>query len=476
MSYLFLAPSRRCVRLRKHSERTSSFYGLKPKATVFGPRNPPAQRSCLAVKRRIRNAEAVLESSPTERTEPHAQPRSRKGSSRACLALAIAFCSVWIGSTVGSLHAESSVLIELPADIPLGLQVVVPGMLEADQDRSQSFELSHPLLGSEKLLAQAERPGNRCWISLTATSELVGKPIRFEARPVEKKRSIQINTRDGGHAFLEGERAVAFYQSEPITRHDHTRAGFVHPLRGLDGEVFTEIFPADHRHHQGVFWAWHQLWVGDRKIGDPWVAKDHLVAVDSARSLLPGPLFTTLVVQANWTSPMLTGEDDTPLPIVAEATTIRLFRANKNTQYVDFTIKLTPLMPDVKIGGSENAKGYSGFTVRVKPPQDMVIQDASGIRDKDAVQTPSPWADVYGSFGEDQTSGVAILSHPSLAQFPPRWLLRHYGMQNVAYPGREPVALSADKPLVLRHRLVLHRGDTEQARISDHQRVFELTP
>jgi hypothetical protein len=106
----------------------------------------------------------------------------------------------------------------------------------------------------------------------------------------------------------------------------------------------------------------------------------------------------------------------------------------------------------------------------------MIIRDANGVLESDAVQSTSPWAGVSGSFGERGVSGVAILSHPSLTQFPPRWVLRHYGMQNVAYPGREPILLSRDQPLVIRHRLVIHRGNTQEARIADHQRIFELTP
>ena len=289
----------------------------------------------------------------------------------------------------------------------------------------------------------------------------------------EGENHVRIEASDAGFTFFSDDRAVLFYQQAPVTEHNHTRAGYVHPLIGLDGEVLTEVFPEDHRHHQGVFWAWHQLWVGDRKIGDPWVTKDHLVVVKRAEIVEQGPMFATLDVQAEWTSSALDDSGDAKA-IVAEQTRIRVFRAVGDAQYVDFTIQLTPLVPDVKIGGSEDVKGYSGFTVRVKPPQDMVIQDASGVLEKDAVQTTSLWADVSGSFGEGKTSGVAILSHPSSTAFPSRWVLRHYGMQNVAYPGREPIPLSPERPLVIRHRLVLHRGNTQQARIVDHQREYEL--
>ena len=290
-----------------------------------------------------------------------------------------------------------------------------------------------------------------------------------------KGAGVTIEQTDAGYRFHSGNRVVLFYQQAPVTEHDHTRAGYVHPLYGLDGEVFTEVFPKDHRHHQGVFWAWHQLWVGDRKIGDPWVTKDHLVVVKKAEIVDQGPDFATLDIHAAWTSTALDDSGESK-DIVAEYTRIRVHREVGDTQYVDFSIQLTPLVAGVKVGGSEDVKGYSGFTVRVKPPTDMVIRDASGILEDDAIQSTSPWADVSGSFGAGKTSGVAILSHPSLTQFPPRWVLRHYGMQNVAYPGREPIALSTDQPLVIRHRLVLHRGDAQEARIADHQREYELLP
>ena len=34
-----------------------------------------------------------------------------------------------------------------------------------------------------------------------------------------------------------------------------------------DGQVLTEDFPADHLHHRGIFWAWHQVYVGEKAMG-----------------------------------------------------------------------------------------------------------------------------------------------------------------------------------------------------------------
>ena len=379
-------------------------------------------------------------------------------------------------------RAELIVRLKVPADFPVDLPTVVSGELQGVSLPHRTFSLSHPKFRDQSLVGQSDDQGRRVCIALSVPSDAVGTTLDLQAVEVETAAILKIKEESedtsslgiegvqGAQVMLDGDRAVLVYHAQPMTRHEHTRAGFVHPVRGLDGETLTEIFPADHRHHHGIFWAWHQLWINDEKIGDPWITKNHLVDVSSVAESHHGPVFTQLDIIAHWTAPTLTD------PIVNEKTTIRLYRANGDTQYADFTIRLTACLPNVKIGGSENIKGYSGFTVRVKPPDDMQILDEHGIRTEDAVQTASSWAGVSGSFGVDGISGVAILSHPSLRQFPPRWLLRHYGMQNVAYPGRDPVPLSTQQPLVIRHRLVLHRGETEHARIPDHQQVYELTP
>ena len=47
---------------------------------------------------------------------------------------------------------------------------------------------------------------------------------------------------------------------------------------------------------------------------------------------------------------------------------------------------------------------------------------------------------------------MAILCHPSNPGFPQPWVLRRTkSMQNPAYPGARPVALSRTEPLVLRN-------------------------
>jgi hypothetical protein len=45
-------------------------------------------------------------------------------------------------------------------------------------------------------------------------------------------------------------------------------------------------------------------------------------------------------------------------------------------------------------------------------------------------------------------------------------------MQNAVYPGRQPVALPPDRPLILRYRIVLHRGELASSEIARLQAEY----
>jgi hypothetical protein len=45
-------------------------------------------------------------------------------------------------------------------------------------------------------------------------------------------------------------------------------------------------------------------------------------------------------------------------------------------------------------------------------------------------------------------------------------------MQNAVYPGRHPVALARDRPVILNYRIVLHRGELAPADVSRLQAQY----
>ncbi|MGH9880933.1 MAG: DUF6807 family protein, partial [Pyrinomonadaceae bacterium] len=176
-----------------------------------------------------------------------------------------------------------------------------------------------------------------------------------------------------------------------------------------------------------------------------------------------------------WKSPLWVDGAGSQKPLVRETTVIRVHRASEGRRKIDFDINLLALENDLRIGGSEDDKGYGGFSPRIRLPEDIRIVGRNGAVEAQNLSVDAgPWLDFSGSFHAGKVSGVAILTHPSVPGFPQRWILRKSkSMQNPVYPGRTPVLLSREKPLVLRYRLVIHRGDAQQARIDQLQREYE---
>ena len=387
---------------------------------------------------------------------------------------------ILITSALGAAQ-RATIILDLPGGIPAGLVLPIPGRVVDAPPTAQIFELNAPGFSERSLVAQREHEGDVVWV-VAAFQKKQARTSRVRVQATVVKQTdvpprLTIAKKPTGLMFRDAGQPVMFYQRAPhsLDGGEHVAANYVHPLYGLDGEILTQDFPADHKHHHGIFWAWHQLWVGKLRAGDPWINKDFLPVVRETDVVEEGPVFATLATRVEWTSPLLTDPNGVKRPIVVERGEFRVFRRGGDSRHVDFSIQLTAQLDEVRIGGSENVKGYSGFTVRMRPPAGIVIHDQTGRLNGDHVGTPSRWGDISGRFGSGQrVAGLSILNHPSYPVFPPKWLLRHYGMQNVAWPGRQPVGLERGRPRVLRNRLVIHRGDHQQARAGELQRGFEL--
>ena len=269
---------------------------------------------------------------------------------------------------------------------------------------------------------------------------------------------------DDGILVRKHETPVLHYQTKAISKNGtHRRANYVHPLYDLDGNELTEDFPKDHLHHRGIFWAWHQVIVGDQVAGDGWLTKDFDWKVTSTKTEDFEPLKIRISSEVVWQSSKITDKDNRPLPLVNESTRIDMHLKMDDLRMIDFEIRLLAAQPDVRIGGSDNAKGYGGFSARLIQPKDIAFHTANGVVEPKKTQMDcGNWVDIVGTFGKsDAKSGVAIFVHPSSAGFPQKWILRSKvkSMQNPVFPGRQPIALSQTEPTILRYRILLHRGE-----------------
>ncbi len=315
------------------------------------------------------------------------------------------------------------------------------------------------------------------YLATCTTLMLLILPARCSAAA---EHPISISETDQGFVVAEGRQQVMLYQRKHKSiAGKYMRANYIHPLYGLDGQVLTEDFPDDHPHHRGVFWAWHQVWLGDRKLCDPWSAIDTVWDVYDARVLSVDSRSRALQVQVHWKSPNHTDSAGKQIPFIEETTTITVHRAGDDMRRIDFQIELLALENNMRLGGSEDAKGYGGFTTRIYLPDDIVLTGTNGLVEPKTLSVEAgPWLDFSGNLGKaGKTSGLAILCHKTCPLYPQRWILRRKGSaQNPVYPGREPVPLSCDKPLILRYRLIIHRGDASHIDLDSLQAQYNNEP
>ncbi len=288
--------------------------------------------------------------------------------------------------------------------------------------------------------------------------------------------SLRILEENGGYKVIDAGVPVLFYQLEPTSwEGGYQRSNYVHPLYGLDGEVLTEDFPEDHRHHRGIYWTWHQVLIGDIRAGDPWLARRFSWRVEEARILPDG---TGLYVRHRWFSPdYVEGRE----PIAEETAEVVVHPANRTVRMIDFDIRLRPLQKDVRVGGSEDDKGYGGFSLRAKMVPDLQFTAREGaVAPTRAPVDAGSWVDFSADFaGRGAPSGVAILVHPDSAGYPQPWILRSPAtpsMQNPVWPGPDPVALPAGEGIHLRYRLVVHRGGAGDVDLDAMAKAFAAVP
>jgi len=274
--------------------------------------------------------------------------------------------------------------------------------------------------------------------------------------------------KDDGILVKERDHKVLFFQQAPKSHNGaYTRSNYIHPLYGLDGTILTEDFPEDHLHQRGIFWAWHQVILDGQNMGDMWTTEDFAWDVASVDTRYEEQ---KLILQpvVYWKSPNLKDEDENKIPFAKEKTTMTIHPANNGMRTIDFTIRIHALKKNLYIGGSDNEKGYGGFSARIKLPEDITFTaDYGQVKPKTTAVPSSPWMDFSGSFARNgEPGGILIIAHYSNPDYPPEWIIRaNSSMQNPVYPGRKPVLVPQSKPLILRYRIIIHQNSLNDSTI-----------
>lgn len=304
------------------------------------------------------------------------------------------------------------------------------------------------------------------------------------------------------------------------------RSNYVHPLYGLDGEILTEDFPADHLHHRGLFWTWPDVTVGDRAV-DPWALEGARQLFLDWRERVADEDRATVSFRSGWRL------DEGWSPVVEEQISLTVYPADDIGRSIDIEMQFTNVSSEVITLRGRGETGYGGFNIRPDGNSPGTrITTAAGDMEEDALVVESGWADYSAQFkngsdtietGEssvtavagsgagpagatqngvpgpsgsdrdiqnqsgsdeksadtdlstdgDSYSGVAIFQHPSNPGFPHSgWILRHYGFIGASWPQYDRLELEPGESFSLSYRVYIHRGDAERGKVAERFNAY----
>lgn len=257
---------------------------------------------------------------------------------------------------------------------------------------------------------------------------------------------------DQGYQLTEDGSPRLFYQSATKSKDGkYPRANYIHPLFDLKGDVISEDFPEDHLHHRGIFWTWHQLYVDGKRVADPWISEGISWKVTQVNPTVINKEQAKLEATVQW----IVDEK----AVVEENVTLHYERMDPELYKLTIDVQLKPLVAKVQIGGSEDPKGYGGFSPRIKLSETVGFFDRNGrVLPQELPVSGGPWMNITQQGPEDP--GVVILGEPENLPSYQGWILRNKNsMQNMAFPGKTPIILPEKSPyLSFRNQLLVHQG------------------
>lgn len=278
---------------------------------------------------------------------------------------------------------------------------------------------------------------------------------------------LTLEKTDAGYAIKHGGQLFAEY----ITRSGNKP--IVWPIIGPNGKPMTRSWPMDESQpdekrdhpHQRSFWFTH----GKVNGIDFWSMQPGAGSTEHRRFVkAEGGPTAVLVADNDWLAP--DGRK------VLEDTRTLVFAVQDQTRTIDFQIELKATAGPVEFGDTK--EGSFGVrvpqSVSVDAKQGGKIVNSNDLTDKEAWGQRARWVDYHGPVA-GETAGIAILEHPSNFAYPTRWHVRTYGLFAANPFGSKEFGqseeggrkLGSGETLILRYRVVLHRGDEKAAKIAE---------
>jgi hypothetical protein len=239
---------------------------------------------------------------------------------------------------------------------------------------------------------------------------------------------------------------------------------FFYPVNGpLSGGSVTSMRNAEYPHHSSLFFGCDLV-----NGGNYWqegLERGRIISVN-AQIVKEGGDTVIITDECIWSRPGA-------LSPVKDIRKFTITASSAVMTQIDVEITMEMLM-DVVI----KKTNHSLFSVRMAADLSVknggTMVNAEGIKsENDTFGNRSAWMDFYGKRGPN-VEGIAILQHPSNPWYPAPWFTRDYGFMSptpMYWPQNDvDTQMKKGETLLLRYRVLVHGGTTEEAGIA---REFE---
>ena len=382
------------------------------------------------------------------------------------LAFSTAFFALFLALVPSSVSAAgplAKITVEAGKHMRIDTPVSIPLNGISTESRLEEIKGSNRI----PVVAQIEA-GNppRLWWILSGTTPAGGKRV-YElvvGRPAAVS-GVEVRLDDTFLDIYHGRTKVLRYNHAPVPPPEgasllYTRSGFIHPLWSPAGAILTNIHPADHIHHMGIWMPWTKTEFEGREV-DFWNLKKgegtvRFVEFVSTRSGLVYGGFEAEQEHVALKTPV-----DKKV-VLKETWDVRVY----NVGGVDKGYWLWDFTSTQRCASSSPLKllkyRYGGLGFRATSQWDEDSSDyltSEGKTRKDGHGTRGRWCNVFGKTAKGP-AGILFMSHPQNHEHPEPMRIWPEGevFFNFCPVQKADWTLEPGETYVLRYRLYVYNG------------------
>jgi hypothetical protein len=243
---------------------------------------------------------------------------------------------------------------------------------------------------------------------------------------------------------------------------------FFYPVNGpLSGGSVTSMRNGEYPHHSSLFFGCDK--VNEGNYWQEGLERGRIISVN-AEILKEGGDTVVISDECIWSRPgaLSPVKDRRIFVITSPSATVR---------QIDVTISMEMLM-DVHILKTNHSLFSARMAADLSVKNGGTMVNAEGIKgEKETFGKASPWIDFYGKRGE-AIEGLALLQHPSNPWYPSPWFTRDYGFISptpMYWPQNgEETFMKKGEALLLRYRVLVHGGTTDEAKIGELFEIYKM--